>query len=267
MGRIRLFLCIRSKSARRLFGGGEPRIYEESKDHDDLNGMGTTVVAALVTSRNAYIANMGDSRAYLFTWREHKGEHKNRLPLTHSLFANNVCGMNVKPQDILVSLKLLSTGWPGSFASLGEQLCLSVSETHAAFRRARQAGLIRPDSNQANKSAMAEFMIHSLKYVLAVSPGGRTRGIPTGCAAPPLVAHFKISEDDPDLPVWPLSDGECWGLEIQPLCRTAPHAAQKDAALYEWLVLADALRGAGRARERELAEKIVRERLEYHAPR
>jgi len=33
------------------------------------------------------------------------------------------------------------------------------------------------------------------------------------------------------------------------------------------LVLADALRGAGRARERELAEKIVRQRLEYHAPR
>ncbi|NCC51066.1 MAG: hypothetical protein EOM20_07610 [Spartobacteria bacterium] len=54
---------------------------------------------------------------------------------------------------------------------------------------------------------------------------------------------------------------------IQPICRTAPLAAQKDVALYVWLVLADALCGAGRARERELAEKIVRERLEYHAPR
>lgn len=37
--------------------------------------------------------------------------------------------------------------------------------------------------------------------------------------------------------------------------------------LYEWLVLADALRGAGRARERELAEQIVRKRLGYGAAR
>lgn len=32
----------------------------------------------------------------------------------------------------------------------------------------------------------------------------------------------------------------------------APKAVKNDPALYEWLELADALRGAGRAREREI---------------
>ena len=66
------------------------------------------------------------------------------------------------------------------------------------------------------------------------------------------------------MPVWPDPDGEHRGYEFKPLCRSAPFAARKDAGLYEWLVLADALRG-GRARERELAAKIVRERLAHEA--
>ncbi|HBA82581.1 MAG TPA: hypothetical protein DCZ95_00660 [Verrucomicrobia bacterium] len=164
-------------------------------------------------------------------------------------------------------LKILASGWPGSFALLGRQLGISASEAHAAFHRARRAGLISPIADSVNKTTVAEFMIHGLKYVLAVRPGGRTRGIYTGFAAAPLSAHFQVSPDDPDLPVWPDPNGQAAGLEIRPICRSAPMAAQQDARLYEWLVLADALRGAGRARERELADKIVRERLDYHAPR
>jgi len=175
--------------------------------------------------------------------------------------------MNIKPQDVLVVLKVLASGWPGSFALLGQQLAISASEAHAAFQRARRAGLINPISEQVNKTAVAEFMIHGLKYVLAVRPGGRTRGICTGFAAAPLAKSFHVSPDDPELPVWSDPDGQSVGLEIRPICRSVPLAAKRDAQLYEWLVLADALRGVGRARERELAEKIVRERLEYHAPR
>jgi hypothetical protein len=174
--------------------------------------------------------------------------------------------MNIKPQDVLVVLKLLATGWPGSFALLGEQLGISASEAHAALHRARRAGLIGMDNEEPNRSAIAEFLIHGLRYVLAVRPGGRTRGILTGFAAAPLAESFRVSPEDPDLPVWPDPEGDAAGLDIRPICRSAPGAARRDAKLYEWLVLADALRGAGRARERELAEKIVRERLEYHAP-
>ena len=173
----------------------------------------------------------------------------------------------MKPQDVLVVLKLLASEWPGTFALLGRQLAMSASEAHAAFHRARRAGLIRPDAEVVNKAAVAEFLIHGLKFVLAVNPGRRTRGMPTGFAAPPLANSFRFDPNDPDMPVWPDPDGEVMGLEIRPICRSGPLAAKQDARLYEWLVLADALRGAGRARERELAEGIVRKRLDYHAPR
>ena len=173
--------------------------------------------------------------------------------------------VNIKPQDVLVVLKILASGWPGSFASLGQQLGMSASEAHAAFHRARRAGLINPSSEQPNKSAVAEFVIHALKYVLAVRPGGRTRGMLTGFAAAPLAASFHASASDTDLPVWPDPEGEAAGLDIRPIFRSATGAARRDPRLYEWLVLADALRGAGRFRERELAEKFVRQLLVYHA--
>lgn len=173
----------------------------------------------------------------------------------------------LKPQDILVVLKLLSHGGKrGTFAALGKQLGMSASETNAAFHRARNAGLIHPLNDLPFKSAVAEFLIHGLKYLLPVSPGKRTRGIPTSFAAAPLAKHFGVSsKEDQDILVWPDPEGQEAGLEIRPLCRSAPRAALRDSNLYEWLVLADAMRGAGRARERELAESIIRERLGYRA--
>ncbi|HOO21694.1 MAG TPA: hypothetical protein PLJ99_07075 [Kiritimatiellia bacterium] len=175
--------------------------------------------------------------------------------------------MNIKAQDILIVLKWLASGWPGSFALLGKETGLSASEAHAAVQRARCAGLLRFGMEGANHSALAEFLIHGLPYVMAVRPGKRTRGMATGFAAPPLAEHFPAATDDPDLPVWPDAEGDRYGVEIRPICRSAPLAARRDVKLYEWLVLADALRGAGRARERELAEQIVRKRLDYGAAR
>lgn len=173
--------------------------------------------------------------------------------------------MLLKSQDVLVVLKLLATGSrKGTFAELGQELGISASEAHAAMKRARRAGLIHPLEDIPLKLAVAEFLLHGLKYVNPVSPGGRTRGIPTGFAAPPLARHFGTSDQDTDILVWPDPEGERAGFEICPLCRSAAFAARQDAALYEWLVLADAMRGAGRARERKLAETIIRERLGQH---
>ena len=168
----------------------------------------------------------------------------------------------------MVVLKLVAAGGrKGTFADLGRELGISASEAHAALKRARRAGLVHPLEDMPIRSAVQEFLIHGLKYLLPVSPGGRTRGIPTGFGAPPLAEHFGPSDQDPGLLVWPDPAGEKAGLEIQPLCRSATFAARQDAVLCEWLVLADAMRGAGRARERKLAEAIIRKRLGQHADR
>lgn len=42
-------------------------VYQKSLQDDDKSGMGTTCVGAVVNNGKAYIANIGDSRAYLIT--------------------------------------------------------------------------------------------------------------------------------------------------------------------------------------------------------
>ena len=62
----------------------------------------------------------------------------------------------------------------------------------------------------------------------------------------------------------PLSEGKVRGYQFSPLYRTVPKAVALDNAsnaLYEVLALVDAIR-YGRARERELAVKLLTERLE-----
>ena len=49
-------------------------------------------------------------------------------------------------------------------------------------------------------------------------------------------------------------------MAFSPLYRTAPFAVLRDRAFYEYLVLADALRG-GRVLERKIAESELHKRL------
>lgn len=169
--------------------------------------------------------------------------------------------MILKPQDVLVVLKLVAMGprtW--SYAALAVQLGMSSSQLHTAVQRALAARLAgrREGSIVPNLRNLEEFLVHGLQYVFVPERGEMTRGMPTSHAAPPLSRHFASSSEPP--PVWPDPHGEVRGTSFSPLYKLAPTSARNDAKLYELLVLVDALRG-GRARERELAVGELKKRL------
>jgi len=173
--------------------------------------------------------------------------------------------MILKPQDILVMLKLVALGqrsW--SYSWLAVSLGMSPSQLHSAVRRALAAQLAvkKEDVITPHIRNLEEFIVHGLRYVFVAEIGRLSRGIPTSYAAPPLNKHFAESAEPP--PVWPDAEGSVRGVAFSPLYKLAPQAARTDPALYELLALVDAIRG-GRARERTLAIKELGKRLAKYA--
>jgi hypothetical protein len=168
--------------------------------------------------------------------------------------------MILKPHDIYVLLKLVSLGdsrW--TYAFLSESLFMSLSEVHAAMKRALSARLYDDLRRLPVKKALEEYLIHGVKYAYPPDRGGPTRGMPTSYAAPPLNQMISSSDDLP--PVWPDPEGSVRGTEFSPLHKSVPRAAVLDHTLYELLALVDAIRD-GRARERDLAVREIQKRLQ-----
>lgn len=156
----------------------------------------------------------------------------------------------LKPQDVLVLLKLVVSDDEWTYPSLAYALGMSASEVHAAIIRAGESGLLNPSTKRPNRQALLEFLVHGLRYVFPAARGGVTRGLPTAHAALPL--SDRIAAGGELVPVWPDPEGEVRGEELRPLYPSVPGAARRDPALYKLLALVDAIRG-GRARERSLA--------------
>ncbi len=168
---------------------------------------------------------------------------------------------SLKPQDIVVVLKLCTyEDTRPSIARIADQLDMSASEVHAAIQRARVSNFLhsRELGDRPNQEAIREFLVHGLKYVFPPQRGEPTRGIPTAYAAEPL-KHLIAAGDEP-VPVWPSPEGRTRGMSFEPLYKTVPAAAMRDARFYELLALADALRD-GRTREKKIAEKELVRRL------
>ncbi|MCI0595652.1 MAG: hypothetical protein L0Z48_03805, partial [candidate division Zixibacteria bacterium] len=148
--------------------------------------------------------------------------------------------MILKPQDIVVLLKLLAKGENGwSYSSLGRELFISASEVHAGLQRANFAGLMDLSRKKPIRQALVEFLVHGVKYAFPPVRGGLTRGIPTGYAGPPL-KDLLINHSNEPPPVWPDPEGSVRGYEFSPLYKSVPRAALTDQKLYELLVLVDA---------------------------
>lgn len=173
--------------------------------------------------------------------------------------------MNLKPQDIMLLLKLIAQGKkPWSFNKIAIELGMSPSEVHAAAKRAISARLAGKENSNIypNIRNLEEFLLHGLQYVFVPDRGGLNRGMPTAYAAAPM-ASYLVADNEPP-PVWPDSEGKVRGSSFSPLYKSAPLAAKQDPKLYELLVLVDAIRD-GRAREKDYAAKELRKRLEQYA--
>lgn len=169
----------------------------------------------------------------------------------------------LRPQDLVVMLRLaLERGSAPTYAALAAELGMTASEVHGAVERAVAAQLAHKDtSGKATVilAALRLFIQHGARYCFPATRGSLTRGMPTGYAAPPL-KDLIMPGTDP-LPVWPHKNGTARGEALYPLYPSVPEAAGRNPALYELLVLFDAVRG-GSARERALAVDLLEKRLQ-----
>ena len=165
--------------------------------------------------------------------------------------------MSIRPQDVLVAVKLALSSRQ-TYPELAAALEMSLSEVHAAVKRATDAGLVGPNRNP-NRIALLDFLLQGAKRTFVPKRGPLTRGMPTAHGAPPLDRLVGGSGAEPP-PVWPDPEGTVRGESFSPLYRSVPRAARKDPKLYEVLCLIDAIRG-GRARDYALAEQHLRELL------
>lgn len=164
----------------------------------------------------------------------------------------------LKPQDVLVLLRLAGDPSTWTFKTLAAELGLSVSEAHAALERAAASGLYDPKKRKVREHALVELAVHGIPYVFPARRSARCRGIPTAHSAEPLSGKFVI--DDDDCLVWPDPEGTAFGDGLEPLYRSAPEAARKNPKLHRRLALLDALR-VGRVRERKMAAEALDKEL------
>lgn len=183
----------------------------------------------------------------------------------------------LKPQDIVILLKILSIMQIPKRLSkallsqnqLAVHLCMSVSEVNAAFKRLTISGLLGPVYGEKSdsriqllpiKASCEECLVSAVKYFCPAEVGSYTTGIPTSYAAPVFARQIVIGNEP--IPVWPHGGGSQRGLALTPLYSSVPHSIIQypDPIFYDMLALIDAIR-CGKAREREIAIKILRSTL------
>jgi len=165
---------------------------------------------------------------------------------------------NLKPQDIVILLKIISLGKQSWFHhTIAQELGISQSEVSQSLNRSKYAGLIDGERKKVNKLAFTEFLIHGVAYAFPQHPGPIVRGVLTAHSAEPLNKIINSS----DKYVWPYAKGVERGQAIEPLYHTVVEASLNDRNLYELLTMVDALR-VGRVREKEIAKKELEKRIQ-----
>ena len=154
-----------------------------------------------------------------------------------------------------MACQLASTPTAG-FAELSDFIGLSTGECHNAVRRLEMAGLLNPGSRRPVVELLIRFLVHGVPHAFPAVIGPAAVGVPTAQSAP----VFKDLVVSDEAYVWPDVDGTARGLALLPLFPKAAMTVRRNRRLYEALAAIDALR-VGQARERKLAEELLRARL------
>jgi protein phosphatase len=72
----------------------DARIFEESREHRELRGMGTTLTLAFINGRRLFVLHAGDSRCYLF-----RSGRLEQLTEDHTIVAELVSHGVLSPQE------------------------------------------------------------------------------------------------------------------------------------------------------------------------
>lgn len=164
---------------------------------------------------------------------------------------------NLKPQDIVILLKIIALGNKQWFHhTIAQELGISQSEVSQSLNRSKYAGLIDEARKKVNKLAFTEFLLHGVSYAFPQQPGAIVRGVLTAHSAEPLNQIINSSEKY----VWPYAKGKERGQSIEPLYSTVVEATLSDKELYELLTMVDAIR-VGRIREKEIAKQELEKRI------
>ncbi len=155
----------------------------------------------------------------------------------------------MRPQDVLILLKILTISDPGwQYRDLSSLLFISISEISESLHRSHIAGLIDESKRKIHRQSLMEFIRYGLHYVFPEVPGTMVTGIPTAHSYSFYRQQF-ISEMNY---VWPDHDGSIRGLSIQPLHKSVVKAVAQDELLHKLLASIDIIR-VGRTRELKVA--------------
>lgn len=169
----------------------------------------------------------------------------------------------LKPIDLLVGLKILTSKQEWTQMGIAAELCLSSSQVNSAIKQLLDANLFTLRQGKAYPvyAALKEFILYGASYCFSAKTGELTVGVPTAYAAEPL--SYEIAAGSDPIPIWPYAQGKNRGVALAPLHKNVPKALSQfpDPHLKEMLVLLDALR-IGRAREKKIAQKLLIAKLD-----
>lgn len=165
----------------------------------------------------------------------------------------------MRPQDIVVLLKIIISDPSWMNKDLAEALLLSPAEISYSLQRSSLAELIDPSKRKVMRKTFLEFIQYGLSHVFPAIRGPIAKGVPTAFSAPLMSKHFMTNKNSEHI-VWPYVEGTARGESIAPLYPNVVKAALKDQALYDLLALVDVMR-LGKVREKEIALNLLKEKF------